>query len=192
MKRKWLSNIKQLLSETDIDWHPSHKKRINSALDSINGIVLDTSKKTLLIFDLNGILINKKWDKEERKSLLWKRPDIESFLEFIFKQYDVAVWSSARKHNVEYQAKYALGDYYKQLVFVMDQSHCVKEDDVFLKNLTVVWDQYPQYNESNTLIIDDSDEKMINNPKECHFNPGTWNHEETMEKDNLYNKFKLE
>lgn len=161
-----------------------------------------SSNRKLLILDANGILINRRYEKNlkvepppgayrEGNFFVWCRPGLNEFLDYIFQNYDVAVWSSAMKHNLEPVAKQIFGKYYDKLVFIWDQSRCQtlqeakkKKDDkpLFLKNLSDVWqckDFKGRYTAKNTLIIDDSDEKMVNNPKSCHLNPGTWKIDET-------------
>jgi len=156
----------------------------------------------LLILDLNGILISRRYEKDrdvkppkgayrQGSFFVWLRPGLDSFIKYIFENFDVAVWSSVMKHNIEPLAKEVFGKHYDELFFVADQDYCQKLDNpeidpktgkpsakpIFRKNLDVVW-LFPGvkgiYDVKNTLIVDDSDDKMINNPKECHFNPGTW------------------
>lgn len=156
----------------------------------------------LLILDLNGILIHRRYEKNldlepppgayrEGNFFVWLRPGLKDFLNYIFEHFEVAVWSSAAKHNLDPLVKEVFGKYYEGLLFVAHQDYCQKiappkardmtngktTKPLFLKNLDKVWafsTLKNRYNAKNTLIIDDSDEKMVNNPKECHFNPGMW------------------
>lgn len=148
------------------------------------------STRPLVIFDLNGIFIERRFEKvlpedigdahQLGNFLVWKRPDTAIFLAKVFEVADVAIWSSVNKWNAHQLSTYVFDTYHERLVFIYDQSHCetVVTDNphkpLFLKNLSRVWEEFPQYNEKNTLIIDDSDQKMVNNPAACHFNPGTW------------------
>lgn len=140
------------------------------------------AQRQLLILDLNGFFIDRVYDKnyEIRTNrignfLVWKRKGTKKFLDYAFANFDVAVWSSACKYNVNRLLKYVFGDYSSKLTFVWDQSHCKLSDDCFLKNLEDVWEKFPQYNENNTLIIDDTELKMKNNPKSCVIMIKTWN-----------------
>jgi hypothetical protein len=123
--------------------------------------------KKLLILDLNGVLIYR-CDKLNYK----RRNYLDGFLDTCFEHFDVAVWSSAQKHNTERLVLSAIGlDRMKHLKFVWNQDQCIPhltEQYVFKKPLSKVWDIFPQYNESNTLIMDDSKSKMEDNP------PHTW------------------
>ena len=149
--------------------------------------------KPLVIFDLNGIFIDRMYSKPTEDLVgetdgaeqlgnfrVWKRQGLTEFLDQVFQVADVAVWSSVNKWNAELLSKHAFQGHHEKLVFLFDQSRCVPvptdnpHKPIFLKNLSVVWEEFPQYNASNTLIIDDSNAKMVNNPKDCHYNPGTW------------------
>ena len=64
--------------------------------------------------------------------------------------------------------------YIDQFFFVWGQDKCtpipVEEKDarpILSKPLTTVFDEYPQYNTSNTTIIDDSPQKMEGNDLDC-------------------------
>ena len=198
-KEEWLANIIASIDNNPYEWVSPHFKYIEKAVTTLQKIVLRPSDRKLIIFDLNGILINKEWDPETRKTLLWRRPNLDGFLEYIIPRYDIAIWSSAKKHNVKYHAKFALGDYYDHLVFVYHQEQCFRKEldfadgdynDILQKNLQRVWRNFPQYNEHNTIIVDDSIEKMENNPPECVFNLGTCaKNKEHYENEALYKRF---
>jgi hypothetical protein len=85
------------------------------------------SDRVLIICDLNGFLfervrINKSSESNIEAKVLgifcfieigspmicflgsfraWQRPHMSEFLDFLFAKFDVAVWSSAQKHNVD-------------------------------------------------------------------------------------------
>lgn len=140
-------------------------------------------KRTLLILDLNGVLIDRRYSPKAFQSenatasrvgnfIVWKRQGCERFLTMVFNHVDVAVWSSGNSFNVAALTQNIFGERKKELVFVWDQSKCKSVEDprgtskkrVYLKNLSDVWKAFPQYDESNTLIVDDTALKMRNNP----------------------------
>lgn len=156
-----------------------------------------TISQRLLILDLNGILIHRRYETNldleappgayrHGNFFIWLRPGLKDFLDYIFEHFEVAIWSSAAKHNLDPLVEEIFGEYRERLLFVADQDYCqkvvphdsiAKSKPLFLKNLDKAWAFSAlkgRYDATNTLIVDDSDEKMINNPKECHFNPGTW------------------
>jgi hypothetical protein len=102
--------------------------------------------------------------------IVYKREGINNFLEKIFKIFDVAVWSSARMYNIKNILNYIFEGREKELLFVWSQKECkikYKQNSkpTFLKNLSLVNENFPQYNINNIYIVDDSKEKMYNNPK---------------------------
>lgn len=172
---------------------------LTSQLDSLT---LSPNKvKPLIILDLNGILISRKFLDEKISSTstddrdnseivgkfrIWKRPGCDSFLDFLFSKFEVAVFSSITRPNIEMTVKYIFGEKISQLKFIYNQNNCVKisklvdnedvnkRDITFCKNLQIVWNAFPEYNENNTLIIDDSPEKMVYNPSQAYFIAETW------------------
>lgn len=140
--------------------------------------------KKLLILDLNNLLIYRTYTKKFPVEVFdhvhnattignhytWKRPQLDEFLKFCFKNFEVAVWSSARKRNVDRLCEFIFDPKSRsKLFFEWNQSHCnaktphpikTKNCPLFEKQLKTVWKAYPQYNESNTVILDDSYLKM--------------------------------
>lgn len=144
-------------------------------------------RKKLLILDMNNLLVARVYshtlETEHPQAIdyiptadllgthyTWKRPDLDMFLDYCFENFNVAVWTSARKHNADKLCEYVFGPKRRHmLLWEFNQEHCtyIKDDDVFEKNLSTVWDQFKRYSAKNTLILDDSNDKMRNNPEEC-------------------------
>ncbi|XP_058736471.1 uncharacterized protein LOC131608905 isoform X2 [Vicia villosa] len=148
------------------------------------------SKKKLLILDLNGILADVvahpfpkkiKRDAMIGKKALFKRPFCASFLNFCFEKFDVAVWSSRMEKNVNSIVNHLMGNKRQRLIFCWYISQCTntniktlgdKRKPIVFKDLSRVWDKYDPnlpwekgyYNESNTLLLDDSPYKGLLNP----------------------------
>ncbi|MBX9636017.1 MAG: HAD family hydrolase [Nitrosomonas sp.] len=146
--------------------------------------------KKLLILDMNNVLVYRafKYAQEQEdpetvqyngsatllggKFWTWKRPHLDSFLTYCFDNFTVAVWSSARGENVKDLLDFVFTENQKQqLLFFWDQSHCTTiaaadggKKPLFLKELKHVWDAFPQYNQDDTILVDDSEEKMRENP----------------------------
>lgn len=134
------------------------------------------SRKKLLILDLNGLLA----DVVSKRTIV-KRPFCSDFLEFCFERFDVAVWSSKTRKNVDSAVNYLMGDMKHKLLFCWDLSHCTetgfttlenKYKTIVFKELRKIWEnedpnlpwQKGDYNESNTLLLDDSPYKALLNP----------------------------
>ncbi|KAJ4957074.1 hypothetical protein NE237_013857 [Protea cynaroides] len=148
-----------------------------------------STRKKLLILDLNGLLVDIvsvspkgfKVDKKIGKKSLFKRAYCDEFLKFCFERFDVGVWSSRHKKNVDGVVDFLMKDLKHKLLFCWDQSHCTdtgfktienKHKPFVLKELKKLWDKHDpnfpwekgEYNESNTLLVDDSPYKALCNP----------------------------
>jgi TFIIF-interacting CTD phosphatase-like protein len=134
----------------------------------------------LLILDLNGILCHriraKRTDADFAKSTYRKasdpvagtpivpRTDLAEFLAFLDQYFCLAVWTSAKAKTANKLVLQlfppAIAD---RLLFVWAQHHCEKlssssmdSECVYEKDLSRVWREYPLWNASNTLLMDDS------------------------------------
>ncbi|XP_024026493.1 uncharacterized protein LOC21406077 [Morus notabilis] len=134
-------------------------------------------QKKLLILDMNGILVHivrcyitshfAQFDKEFKDKKVYKRPHCDEFLEFCLQKFDVAIWSSRTKNNLQMVVD-MFHDLQTKLIFCWSQEECKNISrigkPVFIKQLAKVWEKYAQYNETNTLLVDDSPYKAICNP----------------------------
>ncbi|MBP04674.1 MAG: hypothetical protein CMA72_07830 [Euryarchaeota archaeon] len=140
--------------------------------------------KRLIIFDLNGIFLVRRRDATSQKPdfvvgnfKCFVRPGIRKFLKWVHHNYDVAVWSSTMPHNTIPIVRHIWGKKMKDLKFIYSQRQCTKVGTmdsgkpIFLKELKYVWEMFPWYNETNTLLIDDSPHKVVNNPPNTSIHP---------------------
>ncbi|KEH21695.1 uncharacterized FCP1 homology domain-containing protein C1271.03c [Medicago truncatula] len=159
-------------------------------------------KKKLIVLDLNGLLADivypppnhVKPDATIAGKALFERPFYQEFLNFCFERFDVAVWSSRMKKNVDSVIDYLMGDMKQRLVFCWDLSHCTetafktlenKRKPLVFKDLRKIWDKYDPnlpwekkyYNDSNTLLLDDSPYKAFLNPPHNSIFPHTFSYE---------------
>ncbi|KAL6177989.1 hypothetical protein ACLB2K_049509 [Fragaria x ananassa] len=154
--------------------------------------LLNCSQKKLLILDINGLLADIvqmevsipssfKPDKIISRKAVFKRPFCDDFLQFCFDRFNVGVWSSRTKRNVDIFIDFLLGDSKHKLLFCWNQSHCTstrfkteenKNKPLVLKELRKLWEKLVpglpwargEYTESNTLLLDDSPYKALRNP----------------------------
>uniref|UniRef100_A0A1J3FVR8 Mitochondrial import inner membrane translocase subunit TIM50 n=2 Tax=Noccaea caerulescens TaxID=107243 RepID=A0A1J3FVR8_NOCCA len=142
--------------------------------------------KKLLVFDLNGILADLLGSRAESapdgisNRPVFIRPFVASFLDFCFERFNVGIWSS-RRVKLKYITNLVMGNQAKDLVFGFGQDMCITTEfktlentakPLFLKDLRRVWNHLGacstcgkrKYDESNTLLVDDSPEKALCNP----------------------------
>ncbi|XP_014496436.1 ubiquitin-like domain-containing CTD phosphatase 1 isoform X2 [Vigna radiata var. radiata] len=141
-------------------------------------------KKKLIVLDLNGLLVDivfppprhRKADATVGRKALFKRPFYLDFLNFCFEKFEVAIWSSRTRKNINYVINYLMGNMKQRLLFSWDLSYCTKttfkslenkHKPIVFKDLRKIWDlpwKNGYYNESNTLLLDDSPYKALLNP----------------------------
>lgn len=181
-----------------------HVLKLFSQKLSEDRLMYEPVVKPLLILDLNGILVYRNYAPNSSSSddkipdgairrgnfIIWKRPGLEKFLEYVFHNFNVAVWSSVSKRNLDPLIEVVFGPLKQRLLFSWDQSRCEKTNHpltnkkpLFLKNLSEVWKEYSMFDEKNTLIIDDTSLKMQNNPSDCCIILHEWKPKEKRSED---------
>ncbi|MBA0858822.1 hypothetical protein Goshw_000748 [Gossypium schwendimanii] len=174
-------------------------------------------RKKLLVLDVNGLLAdiiyrppkNYKADAHIAGRAIFKRSFCDDFLRFCFEKFEVGIWSSRNRRNLERVVDFLMGDMKQKLLFCWviitcflllsvklallykflsfgarlspDSSHCTttrfktpghRYKPLVFKELRKLWRKSDPnlpwekgyYNESNTLLIDDSPYKALLNP----------------------------
>ncbi|KAB2055893.1 hypothetical protein ES319_A11G068400v1 [Gossypium barbadense] len=146
-------------------------------------------RKKLLVLDVNGLLAdiiyrpskNYKADAHIAGRAIFKRPFCDDFLRFCFEKFEVGIWSSRNRRTLERVVDFLMGDMKQKLLFCWDSSHCTttqfkapghRYKPLVFKELRKLWRKSDPnlpwekgyYNESNTLLIDDSPYKALLNP----------------------------
>ncbi|XP_065879207.1 uncharacterized protein [Euphorbia lathyris] len=159
--------------------------------------------KKLLILDVNGLLADivpqfqcaRKADIVISRKSVFKRPFCDDFLQFCFKKFNVGVWSSRIKRNVDQVVDFLMEDSRHKLLFCWDQFHCTdtgfttvenSSKPLVLKELKKLWDKLERglpwnrgdYNESNTLLLDDSPYKALRNPANTAIFPYSYSYKD--------------
>lgn len=139
--------------------------------------VLEISRPLLVILDLNGTLLYRK-----NKGTNFKpRPHLNEFLEYLFSNHIVMVWSSARPYNVMGMCKQFFSpEQYQRVAAIWTRDHlhltpeAYKSNTQVYKQLSWVWrdariqaaNPLPNtyWGQSNTVLLDDSVEKSASEP----------------------------
>ena len=142
--------------------------------------VVGFSGRILVILDLNGTLL---YRPNRNKKTMVARPFLIPFLRYLFSNFAVMVWSSARPENVaslveqslEENLRRALVAQWGRDAFGLKPEHYSKNVQVY-KNLNLVWSkdeiqrQHPnfanggRFGQHNTVLIDDSSLKAAAQP----------------------------
>uniref|UniRef100_A0A3B6KPI5 FCP1 homology domain-containing protein n=1 Tax=Triticum aestivum TaxID=4565 RepID=A0A3B6KPI5_WHEAT len=153
--------------------------------DSLTGF----RKKKLLILDLNGLLadINEDFhnahmaDAKVRRKLVFRRPHCDDFLNFCIKNFELGVWSSRKRKNVDSAVDILMRDFKPYLLFSWARDKCTMtgrntlenvHKPIVLKELKKLWNKEEpglpwkegEFSPSNTLLVDDSPYKALRNP----------------------------
>lgn len=134
----------------------------------------------LLVLDLNGILCHRirrhnivpgtKFRDSAghvANTPIVERTDLKAFLKKLDEHFTLAVWTSATIQTAKRLIKLLVPPQIsKRFLFVWAQNRCQKlnpdaaaSDVVYVKSLEKVWQLFPIWDASNTLLIDDSPEK---------------------------------
>ena len=143
-----------------------------------------------ILLDLDNTIISSLSRKEERRShkekfnkFIWEnmdgefkvfeRPHLQAFLDFLFKNFDVSVWTAASKSYALFIIdNFILIKPSRKVEYVFFAHHCkqsVKKKGA-QKDLSMLWTAFNLthvYNEDNTYIIDDNQEVYETQPDRC-------------------------
>ncbi|WCJ25573.1 Haloacid dehalogenase-like hydrolase (HAD) superfamily protein [Euphorbia peplus] len=199
-----LDDLKNLSTLSLLDERNSTTLQSSPAL-SIRGPAIHLKKK-LLVLDLNGLLADVvsnppkgcRGDIKIRKQAIFKRPFCIEFLEFCFEKFEVGLWSSRTKRNIDGIVDYLLGDMKRKFLFCWDLSHCTpttfktlenRHKQLVFKELRKIWEKCDPglpwekgyFNESNTLLLDDSPYKALLNPANTALFPYPYQYQDKMD-----------
>ncbi|KAF2772261.1 HAD-like protein [Teratosphaeria nubilosa] len=133
---------------------------------------LGSPRTLLVILDLNGTLLHRK----SKGSTFTARPHVNEFLHYLLTNHAVMVWSSASPENVKAMCgKLFTKPQMQQLIAVwardklrLEQKYYNQKVQVY-KQLSWVWEELAAsgkeaWDQSNTVLIDDSLEKAASEP----------------------------
>lgn len=178
----------------------AHEKKIQN-IYSPRGSLVRFQRKKLLILDLNGLLadINQDYHNAHlahakvRTKLVFRRPYCDDFLRFCFQNFELGIWSSRKRENVESVVDILMRGLKQCLLFCWDMSYCTvtgcktidnKDKPLVLKELKRVWNKdepdlpwgQGEFSPSNTLLVDDSPYKALCNPPNTAIFPEPYNY----------------
>ncbi|KAI8644335.1 HAD-like domain-containing protein [Parasitella parasitica] len=131
----------------------------------------------LLILDLNGTLVS----RVRNNKSMYVRPYSQQFIDYVFDNFNVMLWSSAQPHSVNNMSR-LFGKHREKLSLIWDRtSFGLSAADYNRKILTIkdldkVWEHFKgQYNATNTILLDDSPKKAQLHPYNC-IHPSEFEH----------------
>lgn len=117
--------------------------------------------------DEKNLFKNFKYKNMDGYYYIFYRPGLQEFLDYLFKNFNVSVWTAASKDYALFIIDKIILEKDKNddgsernLDYIFFSYHCdlSKKLKNGIKDLTILWDVYklPNYNKNNTLIIDDN------------------------------------
>lgn len=125
--------------------------------------------KKLLVLDIDYTLFDHKTPAETGAELM--RPHLHEFLTSAYKDYDIVIWSATSMKWIEEKMKLLGCDRHPgyKLSFYLDSRamisiHSEKYGVIEVKPLGVIWDKFPRYSKTNTIMFDDLRRNFLMNP----------------------------
>jgi hypothetical protein len=150
-------------------------KKLNIVLDIdetlINSVEMDTIK------ELKNKAKQKRFNSQklEDEYVIFERPGLQLFLNYLFKHFNVSVWSAGTKSYVRFIVDKMIRKNNKKrsVKVVLCRDHCDLSEKKYkkLKNLALLWEELklPGFSKENTVIIDDLKENCTDN-RSIHVN----------------------
>ena len=101
--------------------------------------------------------------------IVFERPGLQEFLDYLFKNYTISIWTAATKDYALFIIKHIiLKNPNRRLNYIMFSYHCNISKKLFKnsKDLRLLWNIFklPNFNPENSIIIDDLDEVYETQP----------------------------
>jgi len=150
----------------------SKKKRVNVILD-LDQTLIDARPVEDYDFDKNKEKAKKfKFHNMDGYYIVFERPGLQEFLDWLFSNFIVSVWTAATKDYALFVIdKIILKNTSRKLDYIFFDYHCNLSEDYAhgTKDLNTLWNNFKlkKYDKNNTIIIDDYDEVYNTQPKRC-------------------------
>ena len=131
-------------------------------------IVLDLDQTLISSEELKGFVQDQKklnkfrYEKMDTTYITFERPHLQEFLDFLFKNYNVSIWTAASKNYALFIINKFIRKRGRKIDFIFFSYHCdlSTSEGRGLKGLDMLWDTFKLtgYNQNNTIIIDDNND----------------------------------
>ncbi len=135
-------------------------KNINVVLDLDNTLIYSIPCDKLPK-NSNSYLHSMKFYKMDDDYYVFERPGLQEFLDWLYKNYNITVWSAASPDYVDFIVKNIIEKNGRKVDYVLNSDNCENCQKIFgekhIKNLNMLWDihKLKGFAPHNTLIIDD-------------------------------------
>jgi len=134
------------------------------------------SAEALEEFDYDRFKLKaKKFKKVQMENyyLVFERPHLQKFLDFLFDNFNVSIWTAASKDYALFIIEKIViaGKRNRKIDYIFYSYHCnaSEKHKKGTKDLSMIWDIYKltQYDKNNTVILDDYDEVYKTQNSNC-------------------------
>lgn len=111
--------------------------------------------------EIKNKILNYTFHNMESYYIIFERPHLQEFLNFLFKNFNVSVWSAGSKDYVSFIVNNVIlkSDPQRTMEYLLWNYHCKDSMKKYntKKNLNILWDHYniENFNKKNTILIDD-------------------------------------
>ena len=161
----------------------------------------EEKKKNVVVLDINGVLLDRKKrddaSEEEIKRassvvnnrVVFNRPFVSDFVDFLHERFVVVVWSTATKYNTELLIDHIWGERKTQILLAWSQEQCTSvgstcrhgDKPVFLKELGKLKAHFKKENKEicdrRIFLLDDSPYKTLLNENFTSIHPRSFSGE---------------
>jgi hypothetical protein len=136
------------------------RKAINIVLDLDNTLIYSHNFSKIKK-DNPDWLSNYSYENMDDDYVVCERPGLQVFLDWLFKHFNVMIWSAASPDYVDFIANYIIKKNPSRVIdHIFNSDQCDESQKQYngdTKNLNLLWDHYDfsGYGPYNTLIIDD-------------------------------------
>lgn len=130
--------------------------------------------------------------------IVFERPGLQKFLDFLFKNFNVSIWTAASKDYALFIIEKIILNRKKnrKIDWIFFSYHCgiSKKIKSGTKDLRILWEDYKieGYDKNNTVIIDDYDEVYKTQPDNCIISPPFEFSKEGSENDDYLKRLEAE
>jgi TFIIF-interacting CTD phosphatase-like protein len=146
-------------------------KKLNVVLDLDQTLICAEELKNFDVKKHKQKMRQYRYEIFENLYVIFERPGLQNFLDYLFSKYNVAVWTAASKDYALFVINnFILNKEGRKLDFIFYSHHCELSTKIKkgLKSLEMLWDVFKlkRYKSSNTVIIDDN--PAVRKKQECN------------------------
>ena len=150
-----------------------NSKKINFILD-LDQTIISGEPTEEYNFEKNKKKASKfRFETMENYYIIFERPYLQQFLTFLFKNFNVSIWTAASKDYALFIIDKIIvaGNKDRKIDYIFFSYHCSISKKIkrgSSKELSILWTYYklPEYNQNNTVILDDYVEDVYKNQKQ--------------------------